>query len=88
MFNENTFRALDWLLDEARLHGLRVVLSFIDNWKYPGWWRAPGGTYTTCSHMSSIVMHCINLMLTMGRQFAEVRRWPMQAVWMSMWTGA
>ena len=36
MFNENTFRALDWLLDEARLHGLRVVLSFIDNWKYPG----------------------------------------------------
>ena len=38
-FNENTFRALDWLLDEARLHGLRVVLSFIDNWKYPG--KAP-----------------------------------------------
>ena len=36
VFNENTFRALDWLLDEARLHGLRVVLSFVDNWKYPG----------------------------------------------------
>lgn len=36
MFNENTFKALDWLLDEARLHGLRVVLSFCDNWKYPG----------------------------------------------------
>jgi hypothetical protein len=41
VFNENTFRALDWLLDEARLHGLRVVLSFIDNWKYPGTRRRP-----------------------------------------------
>ena len=36
VFNEGTLRALDWLLDEARLHGLRVILSFCDNWKYPG----------------------------------------------------
>lgn len=36
VFNEVTFRALDWLLDEARRHGIRIILSFVDNWKYPG----------------------------------------------------
>ena len=35
-FNEPVFRAMDWLLDEARQQGLRVILSFVDNWKYPG----------------------------------------------------
>ena len=51
MFNENTFRALDWLLDEARLHGLRVVLSFIDNWKYPGEWRGPNNNTCTTGRL-------------------------------------
>lgn len=36
VFNEVTFRALDWLLDEARRNGIRIILSFADNWKYPG----------------------------------------------------
>lgn len=36
VLHEATFRALDWLLDEARTQGLRVILSFCDNWKYPG----------------------------------------------------
>ena len=36
VYNEVTFRALDWLLDQASRHGIRVILSFADNWKYPG----------------------------------------------------
>lgn len=51
VLNEATFRALDWLLDEARTQGLRVILSFCDNWKYPG---APtssnSGRYVTWAH--------------------------------------
>ncbi|GMH44902.1 hypothetical protein BSKO_12859 [Bryopsis sp. KO-2023] len=33
-YEEETFKALDYILDEARKHGIRVILSFIDNWKY------------------------------------------------------
>ena len=58
VFNENTFRALDWLLDEARLHGLRVVLSFIDNWKYPGMRRAP---HNACNGRRRVSCQCQHL---------------------------
>lgn len=27
---------LDFVLDEARLHGFKVIISLVDNWKYPG----------------------------------------------------
>lgn len=33
-YNDNTFKALDYILNEARKHGIRVILSFVDNWKY------------------------------------------------------
>ena len=84
MFNENTFRALDWLLDEARLHGLRVVLSFIDNWKYPGEWHARNGILApvACAHRASISR------LHAGLLTAEVCCCSMQVVSMNMWTGA
>ena len=29
-------RALDFLLSEANKYGIRVILSFVDNWKYHG----------------------------------------------------
>lgn len=58
VFNENTFKALDWLLDEARRHGLRVILSFADNWKYPGEVSVAGtspvsGGYLECRNTAS-----------------------------------
>lgn len=31
---ESTFQGLDFILDQARLHGMKVILSFVDNWKY------------------------------------------------------
>lgn len=30
------FKALDFVLVEARRYGLRVILSVLDNWKYSG----------------------------------------------------
>ncbi len=27
---------LDFVLDEARIHGFKVIISLVDNWKYPG----------------------------------------------------
>jgi mannan endo-1,4-beta-mannosidase len=27
---------LDFVLDEARLHGFKVIISLVDNWKYHG----------------------------------------------------
>lgn len=35
-YNEEAWEALDRVLDEARRAGLKVILSFLDNWKYPG----------------------------------------------------
>eukprot|EP00803_Ostreobium_quekettii_P000277 evm.model.scf_996.1 EVM.evm.TU.scf_996.1 scf_996:6145-15734(-) len=33
-YSEKGFRALDYILDEARRHGMHVILSMVDNWKY------------------------------------------------------
>ena len=35
-YDENGLKALDFLLSEANKYGIRVILSFVDNWKYPG----------------------------------------------------
>ncbi|BDA41827.1 Mannan endo-1,4-beta-mannosidase 4 [Coccomyxa sp. Obi] len=35
-YNEEAWEALDRVLDEARRAGLKVMLSFLDNWKYAG----------------------------------------------------
>mmetsp|Transcript_10777 Transcript_10777/g.32342 ORF Transcript_10777/g.32342 Transcript_10777/m.32342 type:complete len:600 (-) Transcript_10777:893-2692(-) len=35
-YNEKVFKALDFVLVEARRYGLRVILSVLDNWKYSG----------------------------------------------------
>lgn len=35
-YNEMIFRGLDYLLDEARKHNIRVVLNLIDNWQEAG----------------------------------------------------
>lgn len=35
-YNEDVWEALDRVLDEARRAGLKVMLSFLDNWKYIG----------------------------------------------------
>lgn len=33
-YDENGLKALDYVIDSARRHGIKLVLSFIDNWKY------------------------------------------------------
>ena len=33
-YDETALHSLDYILDEARRYGIRVVLSFVDNWKY------------------------------------------------------
>ncbi len=43
VYNEKAFFALDVVIDEARRAGLRVIPTFVDNWKYYGgvdevWW--------------------------------------------------
>jgi mannan endo-1,4-beta-mannosidase len=35
-YNENIFRGLDYLLDEARKRGVRVLLALTDNWQQTG----------------------------------------------------
>ncbi|WZN65249.1 mannan endo-1,4-beta-mannosidase [Chloropicon roscoffensis] len=35
-YDEEGLKALDFLLSEANKYGIRVILSFVDNWKYPG----------------------------------------------------
>ena len=35
-YDESGLRAIDFLLSEASKNGIRVILSFVDNWKYPG----------------------------------------------------
>jgi hypothetical protein len=35
-YNEEVWQALDRVLEEARRAGLKVILSFLDNWKYLG----------------------------------------------------
>ena len=35
-YNDNVWEAMDRVLDEARRAGLKVMLSFLDNWKYNG----------------------------------------------------
>jgi len=35
-YDEEGLKALDFLLSEASKYGIRVILSFVDNWKYPG----------------------------------------------------
>lgn len=34
--NETTLKGLDIVVEEARLAGLKLILSLADNWKYPG----------------------------------------------------
>jgi mannan endo-1,4-beta-mannosidase len=31
---ERCLQALDYVVDSASRHGIRLILSFIDNWKY------------------------------------------------------
>eukprot|EP01026_Neomeris_dumetosa_P001875 TRINITY_DN1048_c0_g1_i10.p1 TRINITY_DN1048_c0_g1~~TRINITY_DN1048_c0_g1_i10.p1 ORF type:complete len:522 (-),score=65.63 TRINITY_DN1048_c0_g1_i10:651-2216(-) len=33
-YAEWAFQALDWIIEDARRHGMKVILSFVDNWKY------------------------------------------------------
>ena len=35
-YNDDVWEAMDRVLDEARRAGLKVMLSFLDNWKYNG----------------------------------------------------
>mmetsp|Transcript_12908 Transcript_12908/g.24418 ORF Transcript_12908/g.24418 Transcript_12908/m.24418 type:complete len:540 (-) Transcript_12908:1800-3419(-) len=35
-YDESGLRAIDFMLYEARKRGIRVILSFVDNWKYKG----------------------------------------------------
>lgn len=36
VYDEAGLDAIDFLLDRANKHGVRVILSFVDNWKYAG----------------------------------------------------
>lgn len=33
-YDEKGLEALDYVLDSANRHGIQLILSFIDNWKY------------------------------------------------------
>ena len=35
-WREDVLAALDFVVEAARAHGIRVMLSFADNWKYIG----------------------------------------------------
>ncbi len=35
-YNDDVWEAMDRVIDEARRAGLKVMLSFLDNWKYTG----------------------------------------------------
>ena len=35
-YDENGLRAIDYMVHQARKNGVRVILSFVDNWKYHG----------------------------------------------------
>jgi mannan endo-1,4-beta-mannosidase len=35
-FNEDAYKGLDYVLDSAARHGMRVILHFTDNWEYYG----------------------------------------------------
>ena len=35
-WRDDVLEALDFVIEAARSHGLRVMLSFADNWKYLG----------------------------------------------------
>ena len=35
-YNDDVWEAMDRIIDEARRAGLKVMLSFLDNWKYTG----------------------------------------------------
>ena len=39
VFNEDAFRALDLVLARANAHGVRLIIPFVDNWK---WWGGRG----------------------------------------------
>jgi endo-1,4-beta-mannosidase len=49
-YNEEAWEALDRVLDEARRSGLKVMLSFLDNWKYAG-----QRMHTSCPPRSAVV---------------------------------
>eukprot|EP01026_Neomeris_dumetosa_P036820 TRINITY_DN2976_c0_g1_i11.p1 TRINITY_DN2976_c0_g1~~TRINITY_DN2976_c0_g1_i11.p1 ORF type:complete len:487 (-),score=43.13 TRINITY_DN2976_c0_g1_i11:309-1628(-) len=34
VYDESAFQSLDYILEEARRNGMKVILSFVDNWKY------------------------------------------------------
>ncbi|GMH32385.1 hypothetical protein BSKO_00219 [Bryopsis sp. KO-2023] len=34
VYDEASFRALDFIIEEARRNGLKILLCFVDNWKY------------------------------------------------------
>ena len=45
-YNEEAWEAMDRVLEEARRAGLKVILSFLDNWKYNG--AGPGTASRSC----------------------------------------
>ena len=51
-YNDDVWEALDRVLDEARKAGLKVMLSFLDNWKYIGTYRFPQHS-TASAHVLS-----------------------------------
>ncbi len=51
-YNDDVWEALDRVLDEARRAGLKVMLSFLDNWKYIG-------ELLPCSHSPLGICHSI-----------------------------
>ena len=36
VYNDEALEAMDFVLERARLLGLKIMLSFADNWKYQG----------------------------------------------------
>ena len=62
-YNEEAWQALDRVLEEARRAGLKVILSFLDNWKYlrcgalcPATCPAPGSLPAVRSPLSTAII--------------------------------
>ena len=67
LYNDDVWEALDRVLDEARRAGLKVMLSFLDNWKYIGALSHPCQHHVSARPTLGWPMLCQSPLLLRGR---------------------